>query len=168
MVLTRFFERVRAFVLSPDRSGQGATVSLQPSGDCSLGACAIKPLKILLLEDDPGNVFVFQAYLKEMGCPPCDHAATLKDARAFQTDIENGAYDLVVFDIMLPDGESFALAGEVSQKTSTPVLAYTGRTDSLDVVAMAQAGFRAVLTKPLDYREFQDGLAAVLHTERRE
>jgi DNA-binding response OmpR family regulator len=62
--------------------------------------------------------------------------------------------DLIILDVVLPDGDGFALCEEFRRGTDVPVLFMTGRTETQSKVIGLEAGGDYYLTKPFDSDEF--------------
>ena len=73
---------------------------------------------------------------------------TLEGARRA---IQEQLPDLIVLDIMLPDGSGLDFIAELRQTSRVPVLLLTGLTTSEDVVRGLTAGGDDYLTKPYDF-----------------
>lgn len=95
---------------------------------------------ILLIEDTREVRLILQAGLEEAG-HRVSVAGTCQDARRVLTD---DAVDLVVVDVLLPDGSGMALADEVAE-SAIPVVVMTGDIETM--VGMKQTG-RQCLRKP--------------------
>ena len=82
--------------------------------------------------------------------------------RARELMIEN-PYDLVLLDLMLPDGDGLALLREWRREGhSTPVLALTARDLLADKIAGLDAGADDYLTKPFAFEELLARIRALL------
>jgi two-component system response regulator TctD len=89
-----------------------------------------------------------------------DHAETLGDAVAFS---EVGEYDLVLLDIMLPDGDGRTfLQRHRTGKMDTPVIVLTARSQVSDRISMLDLGADDYVTKPFDHAELKARCRAVL------
>lgn len=89
-----------------------------------------------------------------------DHADKLEHAVAFS---ETGEYDLILLDIMLPDGDgrSFLKAHRDGQ-LDTPVIVLTARSQVSDRISVLDLGADDYITKPFDHAELQARCRAVL------
>lgn len=89
-----------------------------------------------------------------------DHATTIADAQEY---VGSGDYDLILLDIMLPDGDgrSFLKAHRDSQ-SDTPVIVLTARSQVSDRISMLDLGADDYVTKPFDHAELQARCRAVL------
>lgn len=89
-----------------------------------------------------------------------DHAQTIADAQVY---LEVGDYDLILLDIMLPDGDgrSFLKAHRESL-SDTPVIVLTARSQVSDRISMLDLGADDYVTKPFDHAELQARCRAVL------
>jgi two-component system, NarL family, sensor histidine kinase UhpB len=82
------------------------------------------PLKILVVEDNPGDFYLLNEYIKKTGLPTTDvlHANRLKDALSI---LEHSNPDLIFLDLALPDGqgiESFNIINNAAPDLSIIVL----------------------------------------------
>lgn len=118
--------------------------------------------RVFLLEDNEGNAMVFEGFLEALCEPELVVATTLAELESFTEDIAEGAFDLVVFDIMLPDGESTEHLRALSQASPTPFCAYTAKASPVDCERFIEAGARQVFTKPLVYNDFVQKIAPLI------
>ena len=76
--------------------------------------------------------------------------------------MENGAFDVIVLDIMLPDGSGLDLCRELRARgVLTPILFLTARGDVEDRIAGLDAGADDYLRKPFALAELQARLRAL-------
>lgn len=116
-------------------------------------------MKFLLVED---NAELAKAILSRMKFDGhvVDHADKLSDAIAFS---ETGEYDLILLDIMLPDGDGRSfLKQHRSGGQDTPVIVLTARSQVSDRISMLDLGADDYVTKPFDHAELQARCRAVL------
>ncbi|WP_435139491.1 response regulator transcription factor [Pseudopelagicola sp. nBUS_19] len=116
-------------------------------------------MKFLLVED---NLELANAICARMQLDGhvVDHADKIHDAQAFS---ETGDYDLILLDIMLPDGDGrmFLKQHRAGQK-DTPVIVLTARSQVSDRIGMLDLGADDYVTKPFDHEELQARCRAVL------
>jgi len=105
-------------------------------------------LRVLLLEDNALNVIILQEYLSEMAIPEAHCVDTIAAVNLLAPAVRSGEFDLIVLDIMLPDGESYQFAEKLSRMTSAPIVAYTARTSPDDMARIARSGFSHTIPKP--------------------
>ena len=115
-------------------------------------ASVITPaVRVLLVEDDPHNRLLFQAYLAHTNAL-VDIAENGKSGVAKFT---TGVYDLVLMDIHMPEMDGFAAtqairAWEKEQVwPATPIVALTASTFEEDKQKIASSGFTESLAKPI-------------------
>lgn len=116
-------------------------------------------MKFLLVEDNRDLANAVASRLRLDG-HVIDHAASLEDATAF---VETGEYDLILLDIMLPDGDgrSFLKRHRASDR-DTPVIVLTARSEVSDRIGSLDLGADDYVTKPFDHAELAARCRAVL------
>jgi len=93
-----------------------------------------------------------------------DWAQTIEDAEHF---LAGEAYDLILLDIMLPDGDGREfLQRRRNEENRTPVLVLTARSQISDRVRMLDLGADDYVTKPFDFDELMARCRAVLRRHR--
>lgn len=89
-----------------------------------------------------------------------DHAPTLDAAEDFKATTD---YDLILLDIMLPDGDGRSfLAAHRQADDPTPVIVTTARSEVSDRVGILDLGADDYVTKPFDFSELEARCRAVL------
>ena len=116
-------------------------------------------MRFLLVED---NLELANAICSRMQLDGhvVDHADKLEHATAF---VATGEYDLILLDIMLPDGDgrSFLKAHRAGEN-DTPVIVLTARSQVSDRISVLDLGADDYITKPFDHAELQARCRAVL------
>ncbi len=113
--------------------------------------------RILVVEDEPAIAESISYGLRRDGYAVAI-APTLADA---ERELEG--VDLVVLDLMLPDGSGFDLLGKVRQKDmSIAVIVLSSRDAEADRVAALETGADDYVTKPFSPREIVARVRAVL------
>jgi len=103
-------------------------------------------LKILLVEDNPGDVLIFKEHLKYSGIKyGLTHSSTLKDALQQATATE---FDVILLDLGLPDSMGLKSLSEFRSFTiKTPVIVMTGLDDEDTALASLKEGAQDYLVK---------------------
>lgn len=115
-------------------------------------------MKVLLLEDDVRLAGLITRGLRRDG-NAVDPAGTVEDARWLASE---SVYDVLVLDVMLPDGDGFGLCRELrSQGNWTPVLLLTARDAIDDRVRGLDVGADDYLVKPFAFAELFARLRAL-------
>jgi len=70
--------------------------------------------------------------------------------------------DLVLLDVMLPDGSGFDYCRELHETTRTPVIMVSARSSEVDIVVGLEIGAADYVTKPFRLRELTARIRAVL------
>lgn len=119
-------------------------------------ACRI--MKVLVVEDDARISEVLARGLRRNG-HAVDTAGSVQDARWLATE---SAYDALVLDVMLPDGDGFSLCGELrAAEYWTPVLMLTARDAIEDRVRGLDVGADDYLVKPFAFAELEARIRAL-------
>ena len=115
-------------------------------------------MKILLLEDDVRLTGLITRGLRRDG-HAVDTAGTVEDAQWMAAE---SVYDVLVLDVMLPDGDGFGLCRELrSAGNWTPVLLLTARDAVDDRVRGLDVGADDYLVKPFAFAELCARLRAL-------
>jgi DNA-binding response OmpR family regulator len=75
--------------------------------------------------------------------------------------------DLIILDVILPDGNGFELCKEFRKQTDKPVLFLTGKSETESKVTGLSTGGDYYLTKPYEYDEFLAVVNSMLRRERK-
>jgi DNA-binding response OmpR family regulator len=118
----------------------------------------VRTVRVLLVEDDPAVGTAVRALLSDHGFE-ADLAPT---GRAGLARLDDGAYDLVILDIVLPDLSGIEVLRELRRFHQVPVLMLTARSASTDKVNGLDAGADDYLVKPFDPPELVARLRALL------
>ena len=107
-------------------------------------------MRVLLVEDDTELADILAAGLREHHID----MVLAGDVREGRDRASSGIYDVIVLDVMLPDGNGFDLCAAVrATGISTPILMLTARDAVDDRVRGLEAGADDYLTKPFAFRE---------------
>lgn len=115
-------------------------------------------MRILVVEDDPVLSDGLKVGLGLAGWT-VDHVSRLDDARIAMAAM---AFDIVVLDLMLPDGSDLDLLSEMRARgDATPVLLLTAIDETPDRIRGLDAGADDYLGKPFDLDELAARLRAL-------
>lgn len=99
---------------------------------------------ILLVEDHAASARAVAKYLEAVGYDV--HVA--KDAASARKLAGAYAFDILLCDIQLPDGNGWALMRQFNRKRSVPGIAISGFASQSDIEQSEAAGFSKHLAKP--------------------
>jgi len=116
-------------------------------------------MRFLLVEDNQSLASAILDRLRLDG-HVVDHAANISLAEEFVITTD---YDLILLDIMLPDGDGRSfLKMQRDHRSETPVIVLTARSEVSDRVGVLDLGADDYLTKPFDFSELEARCRAVL------
>jgi two-component system response regulator CpxR len=75
-------------------------------------------------------------------------------------------YDLILLDVMLPDGDGFEVLRRLRSRISTPVIILTARDNDVDMIVGLEMGADDYLSKPVNPRALIARIRAVLRRAR--
>lgn len=106
----------------------------------------MKKATLLMVEDEANVLAINREYFEGKGYAVIG-ADTLAQAR-FQ--LEEHSPDLILLDVMMPDGSGFEFCSELRQKTNAPIIFLTCRDENESVVKGLLKGGDDYVTKPYD------------------
>jgi two-component system response regulator RegX3 len=113
---------------------------------------------ILLVEDEESITVPLSEALRREGFEP-QVAGTAVEALELAKSTDP---DLVLLDVMLPDGSGFDVCRELRARSRVPIIMLTARGDEADRVAGLEAGADDYVVKPFSAREVAARIRAVL------
>ena len=109
------------------------------------------PATILVIEDDPAMIAGLKDNLEIEGY----RIITATDARQGRAAALREKPDLIVLDVMLPDGDGVSLCRELrAQGVQGPIIMLTARGEEMDKVQGFEGGADDYIVKPFGLREF--------------
>lgn len=113
---------------------------------------------ILLVEDDLSLINGLYFAVKKQGYM-LDVAHTKDEADRLW---ENGAYDLVILDVSLPDGSGFDICKRIRQASKVPIMFLTAMDEETDIIMGLDIGGDDYITKPFKLAVFMSRINALL------
>lgn len=119
-------------------------------------------MRFLLVEDNSELATAICQRFRQEG-HVVDHVDVLDGAEAA---VATTAYDLILLDIMLPDGDGRDfLKRHRNRENATPVIVLTARSEVSDRVGLLDLGADDYVTKPFDFSELEARCRAVLRRQ---
>jgi DNA-binding response OmpR family regulator len=115
--------------------------------------------RVLIVEDDPGIAGSLDRGLSRAGYTT-EIAGTVAAARAAE------AYEVVLLDLGLPDGDGIELCVDLRARSDAAILVITARGEEPDRVAALDAGADDYIVKPFGFAELTARIRAVLRRSR--
>lgn len=119
----------------------------------------IKQKRILLVDDEAPLLEMMTSILKNNGFQQIRTAKTMKEAITVANDYKP---EFAILDVMLPDGDGFALLKQLREIADYPVLFLTARGEDEDKFAGFDSGADDYLVKPFLPKELIFRMTAIL------
>ncbi|MDL2220426.1 response regulator transcription factor [Eubacteriales bacterium OttesenSCG-928-N14] len=116
---------------------------------------------ILLVEDNKSILLANERILRQQGYDVL-LCSTLEQAKE---QLQSQHIDLIVLDIMMPDGSGLDFIGVIRSITTAPVLLLTSLASKDHMLASLHAGGDDYISKPYDIDEFTARIQALLRRE---
>lgn len=113
---------------------------------------------ILMVEDDSTIAFAVKYAVEQEGFN-LDIAENLENARKI---VNSKEYDLILLDVMLPDGNGYDFCKEIRENNEIPVIFLTACDEEVNIVMGLDIGGDDYMTKPFRVRELISRIKAVL------
>lgn len=114
--------------------------------------------RIFFVEDDLSLINGLTFALKKQGYE-IDIARTSIEAKKIWM---NGKYDLVILDILLPDGSGYDLCREIRSTSKVPIMFLTAADEETDIIMGLDIGGDDYITKPFKLAVFLSRINALL------
>ncbi len=119
---------------------------------------------ILLVEDNPHIMKINSSYLTMEDYSVLEAA----DAAQCRSALLHNDIDLVILDIMLPDGDGIELCREIKAKYDIPILFLSALSENEDIITALRAGGDDYLPKPYDIQVLIARVEARLRASRKD
>lgn len=168
-ITRRLVEAMGGKISAESIQGEGSTFSIQlPLAEVSVTVESLrvadhiqknaekKSLEILIVEDNETNRLVVREMLQN-----CGHSVTeaINGLQGVELAGEN-TFDLILMDISMPGMDGFEAAHEINTgkglSRNTPIVALTAHVAREDRNRIEEAGFPAMLTKPVNETELEE------------
>ncbi len=118
-----------------------------------------KPLKVLIVEDDPNISDLISLYIEKEGlCAICAEDGEMGLSLYFDKNP-----DFIILDIMLPEMDGWEVCKEVRRDNpSVPIIMLTGKGESYDKIRGLDIGADDYVVKPFDPNELIARVKAIL------
>jgi DNA-binding response OmpR family regulator len=123
--------------------------------------------RVLMIDDDEDLARMVGEYLEGAGFAFAARHSVASGLAALHCEVSTGegspeSFDVVILDVMLPDGDGFEVCRKVRAKSSIPILMLTARGDETDRIVGLELGADDYLPKPFNPRELLARVRAIL------
>ena len=113
----------------------------------------------ILLADDEHSIQTLLSYpLRREGY----EVVQASDGREALARFQEGEYDLVVLDVMMPRVDGLEVCRRVRARSTVPIIMLTAKAEEIDKVLGLELGADDYITKPFSLREFRSRVRAAL------
>lgn len=102
-------------------------------------------LRILVVEDHVDTAFGLKMYFSARG----HQVRVALDVKSALAEAEQGPFDILLSDLLLPDGNGWELLRELRSRGPVRAIALSGHNDPEDIQRSKDAGFLLHLAKPI-------------------
>ena len=124
----------------------------------------MKDAHILVVDDDDRIRDLLKRFLIRAGY----RVTAVPQAGAARKMLQTMAFDLAIFDIMMPGEDGLSLLSAVRDEIDTPVILLTARGDPNDRIEGLKRGADDYLPKPFEPEELELRVAAILRRSARD
>ena len=121
-------------------------------------------INILMIEDDSTIAFGVKYALEQEGFK----IDICKDLESGRSNINEKSYDIILLDVMLPDGNGYDFCKEIRKIKNTPIIFLTACDDEVNIVMGLDIGGDDYITKPFRVRELISRIKAVVRRNKGE
>ncbi len=118
--------------------------------------------RILIVEDEPSLADTVRYNLEREGFS----VQVAGDGRGALTSFRDGAADLVILDLMLPEMSGLDVCRSIRETSNVPIIMVTAKDSEADKVAGLELGADDYVTKPFSVRELVSRVRANLRRSR--
>ena len=122
-------------------------------------------MKKLLLVEDNESILKGLTYSLEQEKFEVDVSKNVHNAKK---NLDSNEYDLIILDIMLPDGNGFELCKYIKEQKDTPIIILTAKDEEQDVVQGFKIGADDYVIKPFRTRELISRINNILRRYNKE
>lgn len=115
-------------------------------------------INVLMIEDDSTIAFGVKYALEQEGF----NIDICKDLESGRKNINDKQYNIILLDVMLPDGNGYEFCKEIREIQDTPIIFLTACDEEVNVVMGLDIGGDDYITKPFRIRELISRVNAVL------
>ncbi|WP_102960334.1 response regulator [Mangrovicella endophytica] len=113
---------------------------------------------LLVVDDDDRIRVMLSRYLADEGFD----VSLAGTAAELRRQLQGPRIDLVLLDLVLPDGDGFSLVKEIRARSDAGIIMITGRADEVDRIVGLEVGADDYIAKPFSLREVLARIRSVL------
>ncbi len=124
----------------------------------SLSEDALRPMRVLVVDDDPPSVKMISFLLQEEGY---DVVTASSGPEALRL-VDEAAPDLVILDVMMPNMDGLEVCQRIRRRSDLPIIFLSAKGETADRIAGLDLGADDYLPKPFEPAELLARVRAVM------
>lgn len=113
---------------------------------------------VLSIDDDNNLQTVIDEYLRSDGY----NVVVAHDVKSALEKVDTVHFDVILLDLVLPDGEGLNLIPQFSSKTEAAIIVVSGKSETTEKIVCLELGADDYMTKPFEMRELSARIRAIL------
>ena len=123
----------------------------------------MKPVDILLIEDNPGDTRLVEEALKACSLPVKLTVATDGEAALSFLTNEEDKPDLVILDLNIPKVSGISVLEQFQATETPPIVVFSSTWGQTEIKRALALGAREVVHKPMDMQAFIEAVCGIVH-----
>ena len=117
--------------------------------------------RILIIDDDPGFLTLLKAVLEQEGYT----IHTANNGTEGLEQAHRASPDLIILDVVMPGTDGWQVCQQLRQTVDTPIIVFSGRASTQDVIKGFAMGAEDYVTKPFKLSDLKERVYKALHNK---
>jgi chemotaxis family two-component system response regulator Rcp1 len=122
----------------------------------------VKPVAVLLIEDNPADIRMIEEALKVCSIPVQLSVAMDGEAGLALLATEEARPDVIILDLNIPKVSGICVLKQYRPKETPPVVVFSSTWGQTEIRRALELGAREVVHKPIDVQAFIDAVTGII------